>query len=395
MKHDIDTGKTFARLVCGVLRCSSAQGHALLCSPLGGKSSGEYGAALRRSAEWYLQAFTVEMLYSGVPQEKGDLRCNVQRQNCASPVFQLHASTLREDVHSGQLFVYQGQGNALRNWQSFGLLPKGVSELAAALLCYAPGYQGLLHAHCQNEAAGACYLHNQEDGNTSYQQALVGYMVRRAGREFYLLADRGNRNARSSRELHYCGRAGKLDRSRSCKEHVAPRRRSWTAYRQLDKSAFQQCVHESIRPVHQARIEMQVLWPLCRRWYNSQSRQGMVAFACASDTGLPQYESWTGAAHGQAANQRGTQGYRVPGFLYQTVQDIRLSKDFGAYESEDSHTRLLESEENTPKRKQLSGYIPAYSLVQDPSCAVHERRISSYRCVRCRYDQDNRKTSFL
>lgn len=381
MRHDSDTGKTSARPVCSILQGTSAQGNALLCSPLGRKPQGEHGAALRRFAEWYLQTLTVEMLHRGLPKEKGNLRGYVQRQDCASPVFQLHASALREDVHSGQLFVYQGQRNALRNRQSLGLLSEGVSELAAALLCYAPGYQGLLHAHCQNEAAGACDLLNQEDGYTPYQQTLFFDLVRCSGRKLYLLAYRGNCNARPSRELHHRRRSRELDRARSRQEYDESHGWYRTPNRQPHKSTVQQCVSESIRSVCQTHIKMQVLWQICGRWYLSQSRQRMAAVAYSSDTEFPQKGIRIGSAHGQTAAQRGTQGCRVLGSVHQTLQDIYITEVFGAYKDKDRRIRLYKYEKGSPQRKQLSGYIPAYSIVQYTSRAVYERRISPYRCV--------------
>ena len=382
MRHDTYTRATVTRLVCGLLRCTSPQGYACLCSPLGCRSQRQHGAALRRFAVWLLQALAVEMLHRGLSQEEGDICRDVQGQDRASSLLQLYAWSLREDFHSGLVQLHKGEGNALRYQQGSGLLQKGESELAASLLRDALGYQRLLHAHCEKEAAGDCHNVYQEDGQPQDQQGFTENVARRARRGFHLLANGGNHPFGSARELHHGWQPVGLGRSRSCEEYAPSCGRSRSAYRKPHITAILECLSELARSVHQACAEMQVLWQICRRWHHSEQQEGMAVITRASDTDVPKGRAWFGSAHGKAAGQRGTQGYRVLRCIHQAISYLRLSQDAGAHREETTGVRFQQAEEDHQKRQLLPRYLPAYCLVQYTSQPVPKARISENRCFR-------------
>lgn len=270
-----------------------------------------------------------------------------------------------------------------------------IAELAEALLCDALGYSRLLHAHRQEETAGDCRWEHQEDGHTQNQQAIGQDMVRCAGCGLPLLADGGYRPSRPKAELYSHRGCYGLDWSRPSEEYAASDGRSRTADRQPDKPALLQCLHESLRPVRQARTEMQVLRTVRGRWNHRQSRQGVAAVTGSSNPEFPQVGAGLRPSHGQAADNGGTQGRGVLGSVHQAVQDLRIKKDFGARGEEAAVARFQQASEDSPFCEQLPWYLPAYGLVQHQAQAVHEDGISENRCVQCRHDKDNGQTFIL
>lgn len=395
MKHDTNKRAIATRPVCGLLRCTSPQGHAGLCPSLGRRSQGEHGRVVRGSAYWQIQATALEMLHYRLPEEEGDIRCNVQGQDSASPLLQLYAWCLRENIYSGQLFVHQGTRNTLRNREGYELLQEGEFELATAMLWYAPRHKGLLHAHCQKEALGNCHTDHQKHGYAPYQQVFERDLGRRSRCELHLLADGSDSALGSKSELHHRWGSRELDRAGSCKEYAESGRWTWPTDWKSYFTAILECVPESVRPVCEARTEMQVLWPLCGRWADSEPRQRMAIESCAEDTNVPQGESGFGPTHGQAADKRGTQGHRVPWCIYQALQDIRIEKDFGAHREEANATEFQQAENGCEKRQLISRYLPAYSLLQYTSQAILQKRVLAHRSVRQRHVKDNRQETIL
>ena len=395
MKNDTDTAKTVDRLVRSLLRRTSSQGYALLCTTLGRKSHGEHGAAMQRSVVSSLQAVAVKVLHRGLSEEKGNLCSDVSGQDSTPSVFQLHKQDLREDVHCRFIFVYQGSWYSLWHQACYGLLPKGESQLAASVLCNAPGYQGLLYAHRQKQAVGDCHRIIAEDGYSPCQQGFTEDVGRRDRHGLRMLADRGHRSARSEGALHYCRGGIGLDWSRSCKKHEESCGRSWTADRQPYVATVLQCLYESVRPVCETGAEMQELRQICGRRYYRFTRQEMVAESCSRDTAFLERESWSGLASWKVDDKRGASWNRVPRLLYQAIQDVHISKDIGTYRKEDISSRLYESTEGSKICKQLSRYLPTYRILSYSSSPVYEADVPHNRSLRRRYDKTKRQTTVI
>lgn len=389
------TGETATRLVCSVLRRTSPQDDALLRPALGSEPKGEHGRAVRRPAHALLQALAIEMLHHRLSEEARDIRCNVPRQDSASPVLQLYPPALRTYVHSGFVQLHQGSWNALRNRPCQGYVPQGESQLAASVLCHAPGYQRLLYAHRQKEAVGYRTRLTPQDGRTPYLQGLASDVERHDGYGLRMLADGSHRHARPSRELRHSRRAVGLGRIGCGEEYAAPGGWAGSAYRQSDLAAVLECLHESLRPVREASTEMQALRQVCRRWYNSQPQQGTPAIPCAGDTAFSQRRARAGAAHGKAGHQRGQQGHRVPWSLHQAVSDISLTAHAGACYPEDIPAGLHEPSQGAAFSQFVSGNIPAYFIIQSASQAVRKSGVPSPRTLRRRTDKAKRQTTVL
>jgi len=382
--HGADEKEAITRPLRGLLRCKKAQGNAKLCAPLGEKPKGEHGLAMRRSDEEMLQAFAIEMLYRRLSEEARDICSHVQGQDSAPSVFQLYPRSLRENLHTGLLQLHQGQGNTLRNRTSDGLLQEGESQLAAQVLCHAPGYSRILHAHSSQEAIADSHRLPAQDG---YAQMPGREDVERcAGHGLPDMAYGNDSDAGPARELHHCGRQVELDWTGPCEEHAALGGRTGTPYWQPYVTAVLERLSKPIRPVCETRAEMQVLRTVCGRRHSSIARQGMAASAGSQDTALPKRNTWAGPSHGKAADKRGTSWYRVPGQLYQILQDVRVAQHPAAHREEDCLAGLLKATEDIAQCQLLPWYLPAYSLVQHQTQAVHERGIPENRCLRCRYD---------
>ena len=394
MNYDSDTRKTSIGLIRCLLRCTQAQVHALLCETLGSQSQGEYGRSMRGSVEPQIQASPIEMLHRGLSEEEGDIRSHIQRQNSTSSVLPLYTLSIREDIHSGLIQLHQGTWDTLRYWTCERLLQEGISELATSVLCDALRHQGLLHAYHQKEASGDLYKYPEKDVNTQNQQGLSEYMAGHSRYGFPILADGGDRHARSCKELHHCGRSFGLDWSGRCKEYVASEKRSWFADWQFDESAIQQCLSERLRPVHEESPEMSLLREICGRCYHRISRQRMVAESGARDSEVHEGRTWPGFAYGKAKDFGGASWNRVPWSIYQTLANIRITTHCGESHQEGRLFGFLETDKDPTLGEQLFRHLSAYGLVQNTSVPVHERRISKNRSLRQRYDKNNRQKSF-
>lgn len=395
MKHDTDKRAIATRPVCSLLRCTSPQGNASLCSSLGGRSQGEHGRTVRGSVYWQIQATALEMLHYRLPKEEGDLRCHVQGQSSSLPLLQLYAWYLRENIYPGQLFVHQGTWNALRYSKGDELLQEGESELATALLRYAPRHKGLLHAHCQKEALGYCHTIHKEHGYAPYQQGLKRDLGRCSRCQLHLSSNGSDSALGSKSKLHHRWGSRELDRTGPCKEYAESGRWTWPTDWKPYVATVLERVPESVRSVCEARTEMQVLWPLCGRWADSEPQQGMAIEHCATDTDVPQGESGLGPTHGQVTDKRGTQGHRVSWCLYQALQNICIEKDLGAHREETNTTGFQQAENGCQKRQLIPRYLPAYGLLQNTSQAVLQERILALRSVRQRHVKNDRQKTIL
>ena len=391
--YDTDKGKTSSGLVCSILRCTQAQIHALLCETLGRQSQREYGYAMRRFTESQIQAFAFEVLHRGLSEEERNLRSDLSRQSSTSSVLQLYSRNIREDIHSGLVQLHQGTWNALWHREAGAILQERISELAKAMLCHALGYSWLLHAYSQKEASRNSYLFSEEDVNSQDQQRLREDMERYSGLRLDYMADGSDCHARSEGELCDRRQRRRLDRLGSCQVHEIPCRRIRLTDRQFDFSAILECLSESLGSVHQKGSEMSLLRQICGRWNNSEPRQRLLNLTCSKDKAIPKRRAWLGVTHGKAADQRGTRRSRVLRSLHQTLENVYLTQDLGANNKEARPTRLYKADESSEIREQLLGYLPTYCLVQNTSRPVYERRISQNRCLRQRYDKDNRQAS--
>lgn len=393
--YGTDTAAAAPGSVSGILRCKTSQVETQLCQGMGEESQKEHGRAVRRFVLPSLQAPAVEMLHCGLSEEAGDIRRDVPRQDSASPVLQLHALPVREDVHTGLVQLHQGKRHALWYSASDRLLQEGEPQLAEKMLCDALGHTWLLHAHQPQEALGDCYEQSEEDGYACCQQRVRQDMGRIAGHGLCHLADGDYRHARPEGELCYCRFERRLDRARPCQVDAESAGWTWFADRQPDESAFQQCVPERVRPVHEAGTEVQVLWQVCGRCSCSVSKQGMAAVAGSSHQGFPESRAWAGASHGQAGDFGGASWCGVPWCLYQAVQDVYIKPCPAQNGKEDSGVRLFKTLEGDTLSQLLSWHLPAYGILQARAPTADEERDTAHRGIQRGYDQVYRQETIL
>ena len=391
-KHDSYTGETSVRLVCCLLRRTEAQGKPLIREAMGERPEKEHGRIMRRSVLSPLQASPVEMLHSGLSKEEGDLRCNVQGQDSASPVLQLYPQPIREDIYQRLVQLYQGTWNALRNPQAGRLLQEGIEELATEMLRDALRHQGLLHAHRAEAFAGDSLGFVEEDVNTPYQQGSSCTVERQARHGFSVLPDGNNRDARSERELYHLRGSRRLERSGSSKVDASPDRRSRTSNRQPDFTTIQQCISERVRPVHEESAEMPLLRQICGRCSRSVIRQGMATEPCAGDRTVLERRAWTGTAQGETDDLGGASRRGVPRIIYQALANIHQPPLACEDHEKVAVARLHEASEGAEKHQLLSWNLPAYGIIQYQAQAVYEKGNTQARSLRRRTDQDNRET---
>ena len=279
--------------------------------------------------------------------------------------------------------TYEDLRSQVDAWKD-GLLQEGESQLAAQVLCHAPGYSRILHAYSPQEAIADSHRLPAQDGYA--QMPGREDMERCAGHGLPDMAYGNDSDAGPTRELHHCGRQVELDWTGPCEVDAPLGGRTGTPYWQPYVTAVLERLSKPIRPVCETRAEMQVLRTVCGRRHNSIARQGMAVVAGSQDTAFPERNTWAGPSHGKAADKRGTSWYRVPGQLYQTLQDVRVAQHPAAHREEDCLAGLHEATEDIAQCQFLPWYLPAYSLVQHQTQAVHERGIPENRCLRCRYD---------
>lgn len=390
-----ESAAAITRPVSSLLRCEEAQVESLVCGKMGAKPEGEHGAALRRPVLSEVQAFAVKVLRDRLSKEEGDIRCRVQGQDRTPSVFQLYPRAVRKDVHSGLVFVHQGTRNTLRHREDYRLLQKGESQLAAKVLRDALGYTWVFYAYQPQEAAGDIYRVAQEDGHTSHQQVFGKDVERRSGYGLRCMAVGDNHHARPEGELHRCGRPVGLDRTRPCEEYAAAGGRSWTAYRQPDESVVLERVPERVRPVHETGTEVPMLWQVRGRCSGGECRQGVAAFACAENQGVPESRAWVRPAYGQAGDIGGSSWSGVLGSVHQAVEDVHQQPCPGEDDEEDCHARLLEAVGGAEVCQLVPRYIQARAGVQALQEDIHEEGISAYRHIRQGYDKVHRQIFIL
>ena len=377
---------TTTRSVSGFLRCEASQEQQMLCQVMGIQLKGEHGRTLRRFIFPSLQASSIEMLYSRLPQEARDIRCNVQGPNCASPLFQLHTWSVRENIHTRHIQLHQGTWNALWNKPNYGFLPKGESKLATEVLCNAPRYKRLFHAHRKTEVTGYCYSLIAKDVYPSYQQRLQEDLGRCFGYGFRDMANGNNRNAQSERELHNCWRQVQLDRVRPCQEYAESGGWSWSSHRKPYKPVVLKCLSERFRPVCEARNEVQILWQICRRCCNCECRQRVSIEYCSQIERILEIRTWLGTSHGETGGQRGSSWGRILGCFYKALQNVHFESLVRADEEENIGVRLFETDEGAAFREQLLGYFHTYCFMEYKQETPYEERNIAYRSVQRRYD---------
>ena len=390
-----DTAAAPSRPLSSILQCEEAQVKKELCKEMGVESQAEHGRAVRRFVLSEIQAHAIEMLHCGLPEEAGDICSRIQRPYRTSSLLQLHAWPVRENIYKGHIQLHQGTWHTLWNRTYHGLLQKGESQLAAEVLCHALGYSRLLHAYCAQEAFGDCRCQSEEDGHTSYQQRHIGYMGRYSRYGICGMADGNYRSAESERELHHMWRPVRLGWTGPSQEHVATGRRSWTSHWQSYEPTLLECVSESVRPIHETRIEVSLLWALCGRCSGCECKQRMAVESGAKDKAIPESGTWFGLTYGQAGGERGASWRRVPGCIHQTLANIYLESCLRAYQEEDCRVRLLEALEDSTLRKFLLRHIQAHKIVQSESKAADDTTNLAHWHLRRGYDQDYRQTYFL
>ena len=388
MIYGADTSAAITRSVSGILRCETSQVETLLRQGLGEESETEHGRLVRRSVLQTLQASSVEVLHHRLSQEERNLRCHVSGQNRTSSVLQLYSFALREDIHSGHVQLHQESWHTLWHTPYRIVLSERVEKLATSLLRDALRHQGLLYAHRAPETLGDCRWHSKENG---FGKDLGRY----SGLGLHGMADGSNRATRPERELHHLWRSFRLGRTRPCQEYASLDGRAWFANRQPDESAVLECLSERVRPVHEARLEMPLLWSLRGRCSRSLSRQRVAIVACAEDKAIPESGVRIGAAHGQAGDNGSASRSGVLGCLHQALQDVYLESCLAENGKEDFGVRLLEALESASLREQLSWHLPAHSLVQAIEKAVDDKGDPENRHIRQRHDKVSRQKTFL
>ncbi len=395
MMYETDTATASTRPISGILQCQETQIKSLLCEEMGSQLEAEHGRTMRRFVLWPIQATAIEMLHSRLPEETGDLCSSVQRQNSTSSILQLYSRTLREDIYPGHLQLHQESWNALWNRSHHRLLQKGESQLESNVLRHAPRYSWVLYAYSQKASIGDCCSIAQEDGVASHQQGLSEDMGRGLGYGLRDMADGGYRHAGSKGKLHHSRRGIRLDRFGLCQEYAPLSSRSWSSDRQSDITTILKCISECLRPIHEAKAEVQILWPVCRRCSDSQCGQRMASVTRSRDTEVPARRAWPGPSYGQVGNIRGTSWSGVFGSLHQAIQDVHIKPCTNPYREEDSSFRLLEALEGYPFSQLILRYIQTHSIIQALQEAVGEEGNPSYRSIQGRYDQDNRQKTIL
>ena len=395
MIYGTDTEAASTRSVSGILRCEETQVCSELCQKMGSELEAEYGRLMRRFVSSSVRSTTIEMLHCGLSEEKGNLRCHVQRPHSTSSVLQLYSWSVREDFYSRYLFLHQESWNSLWHRPYNGFLSQGKSELATCVLCHALGYKRLFHAYCQEEAFGNSYFYAQENVFTQNQQRLSEYVERCLGYGLSDMAYRDYCHAESEGELCYCWRSFELDWLGSGKESASCSRRSWFANRQSDFSVIQQCISERIRPIHEESHEMSLLWQICGRCSRCVFGQRVLAILSAEDSLFPKIRIRIGFAHGQVGDNRSASRSRVLRCFHQAVQNIYFKSCLAENNQKDLGVRFLEALESHKVCEQLLGHIQAYCFLQSFSQAIDDKEHSENRHIRQRYDQDNRQIFIL
>ena len=390
--YDFDKGKTVIGLIHCLLRCTQAQVNALICETLGSQSQGEYGRAVRGSDKSQIPASPIEMLHSGLSKEKGDIRSHIQRQNSTSPVLSLYTLSIRENIHSGFLQLYQGTWDTLWDKENNGLLQEGIEKLATPMLCDALRHQRLLHAHRQKETSGNLNNFSEKDVSTQNQQELTEDLAGYSRYEFPVLADGSYCHARSCKELHHSGRFIGLGWSGRSQEYAAPGKWSWSADWQPDITAFQQCISKCLRPIHEEGSEMPILWEICGRCYNCIIRQEVVAWAGTRDSEVHEGRTWYGSSYGQIKDFRGASWNRVSWGIHKALANICITTHTGESGQKDRLLGFLETDEDPTIGKQLFRHFSAYGIIQYQAQAVYEKRDTQARSLRRRTDKNKRET---
>ena len=381
MMYGTDTQATSTGSVSGILRCQASQVAPFIRTEVGSQPETEHGGAVRRFVLQEIPTFTLEVLHCGLSEEAGNLRSNVQGQDSASSLLQLHPRAVREDVYTGLLQLHQGQRHTLWHRQDNGLLQEGESQLAAEMLCDAYRHQRILHAHCAQEASGDCSGHPEEDGYSQNQQAYGRNLGRCAGYGLADLAVGSHHSAGPEGQLYHCGRQVQLGRTRPCQVDAVSGGWAWTAYRQPDKPVVLECLSERVRPVHEAGAEVQVLWQVCGRCRRSIGRQRMAVESCSEDQGVPAQGAGTGSAYGQAGDTGGTSWSGVPGSFHQAIQDLHIQSCPETDREEDRGLRLQEALEGAQECQQLSGNLQAHVIIQPMQETADEEGDTTYRSV--------------
>ena len=393
--YGTDKAAVTSRPLSGILQCEETQIGSGLCEEMGKESQAEHGRAVRRFVLSEIQARPVEVLHCGLSQEEGDIRCNIQGPYRTSSLFQLHAWPVREDVYTGHVQLHQGAWHSLWHWSCERLLQEGESQLAAEMLCDALGYSRLLHAHQTKEAIRGSYRQSEEDGQSSVMQGKQADVERRAGYGFRDMADGNHRHAESERELYHLWQAVRLGWSGPCQVDASLGRWPWPAHRQPNESTLLECLSECVRPVYEARTEMQVLWQVCGRCSRHLCRQGETTELGAENKGFLESGAGSGITHGQAGTERGTSWRGVLRSLYQALANVHIESCFRPYQDKDSRVRLLEALESATFGKLLLRNIPTHEIVQSEQETADDETDSTHRHLRQGYDQNNRQTFIL
>lgn len=378
---DTHTSAVIIGLVCCLLFGTETQGGTVLRKEMGVKSETEHGGTVRRPLLSEVQTSPFEMLHSGLSEEEGDLRSDVQGQNSTPSVFQLYAQPVREDVHTGLLLVHQGAWHTLWYRTYNGYVSERVTQLAEEVLCDAPRHQRLLYAHRQVKAAGDCCCQSEEDVHTSYQQRYIGYMGRYSRHGIRRMADGNYRSTESERELHHLWRPVRLGWAGPSKEYVATGRRHWTSHWQSYEPTLLKCVSKSVRPIHETRIEVSLLWALCGRCSGCECKQRMAIESGAKDKAIPESGARTGFAYRETCRERGASWCRVPWGVHKAVPHVHVTPLPHPYGGEDSGYGLLEAMEGDTQCELLSRYHGAYVFIQDKTEDVPQARVSENRTI--------------
>lgn len=362
------------RPLSSVLRCENKQECEVLCSLLGKESQKEYGRTLRGFVFAELQTPSIEMFHCGLSQKARDIRCNVQRQNSTSLVFQLYASAIRKDFYSGHVQLHQESWYSLWNSENYGFLQEGKSQLAKSVLCDAPRYKGLLYAHREETAFGNSYWKFEKNGNSRYIEIRRYYVGRSFGYGLCNMAYGSYRYAESKGELCHLWRQVRLGWFRPCKEYAALGRWSWITNRQFDKSAILERLPECFRPVHEARNEMPLLWSLCGRCGSSEFRQRMASELSSKNNRFPSRKLRIGIAQRKIGDFGGTQRNRVLGSVHQALANIHIESFTGENEEKDFGVRFLKTLEDCPFHQFVFRYIPTHQIIQSLQETIPKER---------------------
>ena len=363
--HGTHTTTTSFGFISSLLRCATRKVISVIHRKMGKESEGEYGAVMRRSLQSHVLPLAVEVLHHRLSEEAGDICRYISGQDCASPLLQLYAQSIRANFHSGRIQLYQRTWNTLWHWSYQRLCQKSIRKLAASLLCHALRYSWLFHAHKQSKAVEYLHEDHRQDGHASHIETFNEDMGRRDGFGVYKMVDRNHCNARSTSELYHRWRPRELGWSRPCQIDASFGRRSWSADWESNVATILECLSKRVRSVYEAHVKVSLLREICGRCLCGFSRPRMDDVNRSKYTAISELTPWYRPTHGKVRDVGSSQRYRVFGCLHQAVANLPIEPLFASYRAKSITARHQQAVARHPQHQLLPRNIPTHKVLQD------------------------------